>query len=120
MINPDITYNQVYYVESPYIRNLVAIRPHIKDDLIEWEDTDRGSHASIEKIRFTPSPKEHPEAIPEKIEIITNEGEPITLRKLTLPLYDKEVREYVAGKPKFESEEELQKYYLDTNFQDYE
>lgn len=119
MINPDVTYNQVYYVESPNVRNPVAIRPHIKDDIIEWEDTGRGDYAAINKIRFTPSPKEHPETIPEKIEVITPQGEPITLHRLTLQLYNDEVRDYVAGKPKFSTEDELQKYYLTTNFQTY-
>lgn len=119
MINPDITYNRVYYVESSELRNPIAIRPHLINEYMEWEDTSRGSHAKIKKIRFTPFSKKDPKSIPDKIEIVTMEGEIVTLHKLTLNLYNDKVKEFVAGKPDFKTDDELQNYYLNTNFQIY-
>lgn len=119
MINPDVSFNGVYYVESSISREPVAIRPHLKNHFMEWGDTSRGSHVELDSIKFTPSPREQPGSIPEKIEILSKRGEKLTLIFLSLELYNNKVKKRVAGRPEFNSQEELQNYYLNTNFQAY-
>lgn len=115
MKRPEIIFQQVYYVESKRPRNPVGIRPYIEKDLIEWENTSSGSYVRFSKISITPQESK----LPDEIKVITVDGEKITFRKLTLELYNQRVKEFVAGSPDFASDEDLQNYYLETNFQAY-
>lgn len=103
-------YNHVYYVEGTGKRsfNLIAIEPRVIEKRIEWQDTSRGVCLNV--INVTSEENE------EKISILTREGEIVILTLLTLHLYNEKVKRYVAGSPEFCSTEEIQQYYLTTNF----
>jgi hypothetical protein len=109
--------NQVYFVECPErIMNPIAIRPHIRPNSIWWEDTSRGTSIQIEKIDIEPKDPNRP---PTKIEIQTKDGQHITLTALTLNIFNSKVRDHVAGKPSFDNDEKLIKYYMETDFENY-
>lgn len=104
-------YNHVYYVEKQKGERSfspVAIQPVVSGKRIEWQDTSRGICLEITNINF--------EEDEEKIDIVTTDGEAITLVMLTLELYNEKVKRHVTGSPEFHSTEELQNYYLRTNF----
>ena len=112
-INQDINY--VYYVENPdRIMNPVAIRPHIRPDSAWWEDTSRGTSVKIAKIELEMQGSGTP---PSKITIETKDHQHITLTALTLDIFNAKVREHVAGKPVFQTEEMLIDFYMKTNFE---
>jgi hypothetical protein len=102
----------VYHVEamgSDNFYNPVAIRPTIKNGVIEWEDTSRGEHKKIAKIDVSN----------DSIRIKTVEGEEILLTLLTLKRFIDKVEPLVEGTVSFNSDKELQDYYLNTNFSSY-
>lgn len=109
-------YPYVYMVESSRPRNLVAISPRIRNERLEWEDTGRGTSVSIKEILFSMKLTKENLEIPQQIEVLTEEGEEITLTYLTIELYDEKVKDFVAGQPDFINTEDLQVYYLTTNF----
>jgi len=117
------TYEQVYYVDAPekMHMNPVAIRPKIRENRIEWEDTSRGTTFRTKKIEIlNPKTAEAGEkSVPNEIEILTGKDETITLQLLSLKIFNEKVRDRVAGKPEFHSDQELREYYLYTNFETY-
>lgn len=116
MNNLSTMYNRVYYVHSsnPEVTmNLIAIRPIIGDHLIEWGDTSWGTRLQFKRIDID---KDKNDQYPKEIRIITKDGQEITLTLLNLENYNAHVREWVVGQISFNSDEELQQYYLKTNF----
>ncbi len=116
----DLTrYEAVYYVDagSDSDFNLVAIRPEIHSDHMEWEDTSRGGFASIQEIEM--EPKGVTSTPPQKITIKTEEGDKIIFRQLNLNIYNEKVRDWVYNQPKFNSDAELKNFYLKTDFHKY-
>lgn len=123
-----IQYEEVYYAETytlGYTVNPVAIRPTLFQKTISWSDTSRGTSKKIEKIRFIPEDSNpllsaetdtSKRAIPDAIHILTPEGEQLSLVRLTLQVYNDNVRERVAGKPVFHSDDEIRNHFLKTNF----
>ena len=110
------SYEQVYYAETTNRDrplNLIAIRPKIEGDHIEWEDTSWGTRFEVMSIQFK---QEKTDLFPQQIIISLKNGEAITLQKLTLSIYDEKVKHWVMGKIAFNSDEELQNYYLTTAF----
>lgn len=123
MLKVPILFNEVYFVESkpPKSAAMIAIRPEIQAEYMEWEDTNRGHYVNIDKIKVEPDMPDNDDGTftPDKILVVSREGEKFIFSKLTLDLYNQKVREWVWGQPKFESEKELKDYYLDTDFQAY-
>ncbi len=106
----------VYFVkefEELHI-NPVAIRPEylFREDLhlgsVKWGDTSKGFQNRIDEVKVDSTTSE--------IHLHTEDGDDLTLVKLTNALYNQHVREYVYDKPTFSSDEELQNYYLNNNF----
>ena len=115
-VNQDINY--VYYVENPNrIMNPIAIRPHIRPDSAWWEDT--SSHGTSVKVAKIDLEVKEPSKPPAKITIDTKDNQHITLTALTLDIFNTKVRDNVAGRPSFESDEKLIDYYMRTNFEVY-
>ncbi len=116
-------YEMVYYVYSDNrLFNPIAIRPQIAGKTITWGDTSRGTYLEIKEIELIPEAEKLPvaeENPPREIVIITPDGSRIKLVKLTKDVYEQYVRERVAGKPEFESDDAVQQYYLKTNFDVY-
>lgn len=119
---------EVYFAESltrGYSVNPLAIKPTLYRDSISWGDTARGTSKKIAKIAFvpessTPSGTEaSPSKIPEAIHIQTPEGELLSLTRLTLEVYNENVRERVAGRPEFQSDKEVHDHFIKTNFEAY-
>lgn len=109
-------FEQVYYAQTSnadHPLNLIAIRPKITGTVIEWEDTSWGTRFEAQAIKVE---KGENDIFPNKIIVTLKDGETITLTKLVLENYNKNVRHWVAGKISFQSDEELQKYYLKTIF----
>lgn len=120
IINPIKTmFNRVYYVHSPdpdLTLNLIAIRPRLMDHRIEWEDTSWGTRFEIADIDMD---KGETDEYPREIKIRTKEGQKIILSLLNLENYNRHVKEWVVGQKNFNSDEELQQYYLKTDFLSY-
>jgi hypothetical protein len=115
-----IVYQDVYYVEpssaGPF--NPVAIRPTIdeQEKTIYWEDTSRGTSCRYTKIHITLPSSDTTNQTPVKIQVTTSRGD-VILQKLTLDIYNKYVKDRVAGRPTFHYDEEVRDYYLQTEFQ---
>lgn len=117
-----VIYEQVYYVDSAQTSrplNPIAIKPSIFGNKIKWNDTGRGQFIEASEIKCE-SPKKidatHP---PEEIIIVTHTGDKIILKVLDLKTYNSKLRAHVEGHPNFDSDKELQDYYLHKNFQAY-
>jgi hypothetical protein len=106
--------NQVYYVETTGHANPVAIKPEIKASKIIWMDTSKGKVVSLGKIDNIEILKK---GILDVIEVTSERGEHYTLRKLTLQLYNEKVKPRVMLPPSFESDEAVQKFYLEKDFE---
>lgn len=111
-----VTYEAVYYVNSPDVSlevNPIGIRPHIGKDKVWWDDTNptRGRSFRVKKVDIKGA--DNP---PKKIELITDEGKKVTLLYLTLEVYNQNVRDKVVGNINFNTNEEVQKFYLTTDF----
>ncbi len=116
-----IVFNTVYYVTSSdptEVVNPIAIRPACTNEAVFWEDTGRGTyfqyqdlHLNLQDYQKTPQP-----VPPEEFSFVAKNGHTYTLTKLTLALFNQEVRHKAAGHPLFSSDQELQTYYLQTNF----
>ncbi len=91
--------------------NLIAIRPTYNNDLIVWEDTGRGTIYSLKEPLQFPANE-----IPDQIIFKAKNGNTYTLTKMTVERYNQYVREHAAGMLSFTTDEELQSYYLNTNF----
>lgn len=103
--------NKVYSLSSkdPKVQlNPIVIRPHVVNDRVEWEDTDRGGYIKFQKIEISKTHKQ--------IRITGKAGEVILLTLLTLKIYNEKLKHRVSGHPEFSSDDELMNYYLNTNF----
>lgn len=100
--------NHAYYVEAPkdYPTNPVAIRPKVQGDIILWEDTSRGKTLRVQEIKESPN----------RIDITTKDGLTYSLILLTKDLYDKKVKDRVMLPPSFKTDQEVQEFYLKTDF----
>lgn len=107
------SYNAVYYVEGDVPLNPLGIRPTVDQNLIWWNDTTpgRGRSFYLEKMAV-----DDESGTPKLITLITDDHHTITLSYLTCDLYNRHVRERAVGKPEFTSDQALQKYYLETDF----
>lgn len=111
-----VTYEAVYYVhteEKSVPLNPIGIKPRIQNGKAWWDDTTPGRGRSF---RITNVEMNQAETPPKKIEITTDDGKKVTLTYLTLDVYNKNVREKVVGKLNFNSDQEVQAYYLTTDF----
>lgn len=115
------TIQAVYYVESQNPGfNPLAIRLQIKEDQVEWEDTGHGRAVSYSKLFFddkavVPS-LETPTIAPNRIKVISRDGKTIELTKLTLDIFKNKVHAAKKEKLNFKTDEDVQKYYLTTDF----
>lgn len=119
-MNQDTKYNGVYYVTSSRENlNPVAIRPTVRGNTIQWEDTSRGITLTFTQINSPSNPASTAQAsqlLPEKIVLKTPGNDSVTLEKMSLVVYNRFVKDRVAGNPEFGSDQELENYYLTTNF----
>lgn len=116
--NTPITLEGVYYVESPNVpMGRLAIRPSFLQKQATWDDTASGMivHLDASSPHWKEVSEKKPNALLEKIDLIFRKHQ-VTLRFLTLELYNEKLKSKVAGHPAFSSTEELQKYYLNTDF----
>lgn len=125
--NP-MRYEGVYYAESMtrgHNLNPVAICPKINGKKIEWGDTSHGTARKIAEIRLfdkqgttVSDNRANPKvSSPEKIVLKTEDNELVQLTKMTLDVYNRFVRHRVAGNPEFHSDDEVQSYFMNTNFE---
>lgn len=137
-----VMFNSVYLVEcsrddEPHIRHSrapIAIRPRIdlRAQNATWEtNSSRSEYISWDKVEgIARNQPVESQGISEQEVGIINGGGPdrillskenhsLRLVKLTRELFDEKVRPYVAGGANlsFASDEELQKFYLSTNFE---
>ncbi len=115
-----ITCDQVFLVppEPGKEKGSVAIRPKITDQRIEWNNTMRGVSYLIKSVHTEPSvsSEEDGKILLRKITFETEEGKILNLSLLNLDLYHQYLQKWSAGKPDFPSDDTLQKFYLETNF----
>lgn len=106
--------NHVYYVETPGHTNPVAIKPEIKSSKITWMDTSRGKVVPLGSIDNIENLQK---GVFDLIEVTSERGEHYTLRKLTLKLYNEKVKPRVMLPPAFDSDEDVQNFYLKSDFE---
>lgn len=121
MINiPKGRYDAVYFVEAPpgTLFNPFAIRPEVlANNEVCWLDTSRGITLPYTSITAPDAMKDAP---PEKIDITTQDGAHIILRKLTLTIYKQLVHDgKIMNPPLLHSDEEVQQFYLNSIFEPY-
>lgn len=122
-----ICIQSVYYVSSAEISepssfNRIAIRPTIDHKRISWEDTERGSFFIFETINLNRDDIQEyqdKKIPPKRIKFKTNKGKEIELELLTSEVFDRSIKNNVAGSLSFQSNEELQNYYLNQQFSSY-
>lgn len=91
----------VYLVESPEDGSvMLALDAKIHDGLIEWFDTTRDRAFELRRVT------DEPDGVS-----VETERARYRLRRLTLELYDRHVREHVTGHPPFATTESLQTFY---------
>ncbi len=106
--------SSVYYANSKDCTvNPIAIRPNLTKEKITWEDTSRGFSARLATLVTNSEEGQEPDVI----EVTTQDKKNIRLVKLTLDIYNTHVKGRVAGHPKFDSDQEIQNYYLNTSFE---
>lgn len=122
-IDRKINFNSVYYLESQNPNmNPIAIRPELTpSNYAAWEDTSNGRIIRFSKILLNDQEIQE-EAIglsPERIEIIDLNGQSYKLVKLTVAIFNEKLKDHVAGGASlnFATDQELQDYYLKTDFQ---
>lgn len=115
------TINGVYYLESgnPHT-NPIAIRPEFTPpDYISWKDTSHGRILHVKHVFLDGTEiKEALVKLPERMQIESSSGEIYQLVKLTKDIFDKKLRQRVAGGDSlsFNNDQEVQEYYLKANF----
>ena len=121
----DLILGAVYYLESRNQNmNPIAIRPEVTSpNYMAWWDTSNGRIIRASKILLdgneinlqNPPVNLDP---PEKIELISESGEKFELVRLTNQIFNEKLRDIVAGGKylHFETDQELQDYYLTTDF----
>lgn len=115
----------VYYVESQNKdTNPLAMRIGLSEpDYIYWEDTGNGRSFHAKQIfldgqEVTDAKSVDKEKMPRTIEFTTPDDETFKLVKLTKDIFDEKLRPLVAKGDKldFKSDEEVQKYFAETDF----
>lgn len=113
-------YNTVYYVEAAdkkMILNPLAIKPKFFDNRVEWFDTSRGNAFQIKQLIISPDLKDRTFGKwPSKIEMVTDSGKRITLVLLDIRIYNEKIKSMLARSPEFNSDQDLEEYFLNTNF----
>jgi hypothetical protein len=134
----DVTYDRVFYavpvdkqaVDQREAKPLSELNPMLvicpriyktqeNERRVEWSNTGRlgGEFRNVAKIAYIKyhgqevMDREHP---PKEIKITLENGNIFSFRRLTLAVYE---QMNCTNKPKFNDEEELQKYYKDTDFE---
>lgn len=115
-------YEDVYFVNAPKESRLgaVAIRPQIiNGKAVVWEKpTARGD--KVEKPLINVKIEDDGTSTPGVITLTLRDGTEVTLEKLDVEIYNKEIKEWVMDKPEFSTNEKLKEFYLDTKkFQQY-
>lgn len=116
---PTRTLEAVYYVETAdKKRGEIAIRPSFQGKNVTWDDTSNGRvvHLDAESPHWTQLNKQSQNSLVEKISVVFKDHTSATLQYLTLDLYNEKLKSRVVGSPDFSSTEELQNYYLQTDF----
>lgn len=108
----------VYYVESlnPDRRyHPLVIRPkiHKEKKRCEWSN---GEYIDFEEFVSDMNLEEIKKKPPHKFTLIDSTGDQITFVLMTVKLFNEKMSEEFPDSPIFSSDEELQKYYLYTNF----
>ncbi len=117
----------VYYLESQNEHmNPIAIVPELTPpDYVAWNDTSNGRILRFSKIILDGKELEgnlekfvEGEKVPSIIEVVDKKGEVYKLVKLTVAIFNETLKKRVAGGDSlnFKSNEELQDYYLKTDF----
>lgn len=120
----DRSFRDIYYVEAESKEQMfdpLAICPRIRRGHVEWYTTSPslpGVALKVKNIELMPHFVAENET-PELIYLDTYDYRKITLHRITLQIYENSVRQQLAGKPIFESLNELKRYFLETNFQAY-
>lgn len=112
--------NAAYYAQGYGLDvNPIAIRPSFIDKDGQWEDTtDRKVHFRFSKIIGLPLSKENRlewDQCPKQISILIQNGtdkKTITLTLMSLQVYNTNVRIQVAGQLRFNTDQEVQSFYL--------
>lgn len=124
-----VEYDAAYCVTCQ-MGNCIAIRPQLKkldkEFRVEWEDTGKGMSCNATELfldaKTASDGNPFPDTIPKKItikrEISAGIEEEITLEFLTLQIFKEKLLSSVIGKKNinFKNDEDIQKYYLETNF----
>lgn len=124
------SYDKVYYVESDNpqsSRSPIAIQPQLDLFQVIWDTNTSSKETTIAiKTLEIDSKKithfhELPNLAPRTIKILSTSGEIISLTLLTLQIFTEHVKTKVAGERNlnFTSDQEVQDYYLNTNFKSY-
>jgi len=114
-----VVIDAVYFVESEKPHNVIAVRPHLSHDSVWWEDTSRGTEVRYTKLKV--DGKDFTGVLsttPNLLEMVLDDGSTCQLSKLTQKLFNEKVKYHVAGGETMihNSDEDLQNYYLHTNF----
>lgn len=126
-LDNSITYNQVFVVREMAPGKpdefSIAIRPKIDpENRVSWEDNGgRSRKVDFRKMSdCTIQPREslsNPAKMPRVFSVKDQDsGKTYTLEVLSLDVYNKIFRERVAKSPSFHSDEEVQKFFLDSIF----
>ncbi len=104
-----------YYVKSNGLVNPIAIRPHIIDDYIGWEDTSRDFLVEFSKLEFDGKDVNELSTLsePSRIEVIATNGTTYALTKLTTDVFNGIKGQLAGGKHlNFKDDQAIQEYYL--------
>jgi hypothetical protein len=105
-------YNAAYYIEAHNAPGFsrVAISPNVVSEyLINWKTTNgRGDQVPVQ-IPLDLSD-------PSRITVNLSPNRFLILQKLTKDIYDEKVKPFVNGHPEFNSDAELQDFYLNADF----
>lgn len=113
-----ITLEGVYYVESPDRRiGHIAIRPKFQEKRAEWDDTSTGMTTRLaDSSMHWQQLKQDSTPLLMKIDLVLYNYKHLTLQYLTLEFYNEKLKSKSVGNLTFSSTEEVQQYYLNTDF----
>jgi len=120
-----VSYNSVYYVEmdhAEYPLDPIAVRPTFFEyrdgDYVEkrceWKDTGRGFNLYIKDVLLDEPVEANGQ--PKSFKLIGTQGEVVRFTLLTNKIFEEKVVQHTFAQPVFESDEELQRYYLTKKF----
>jgi len=117
--NAPVILEGVYYVDSPDMAvGHIAIRPTFTEKQATWDDTSNGMvvHLDNSSSLWKQLKNRTPNSLLDRIDIVFQKNKTITLQYLTLDVFNKKLKSQVVGSPTFSNTEELQHYYLTTDF----